>query len=129
MPVTTAHISVARLKTIGFWALKLVLAALFLFTGGTKLAGLPAMVEVFERVGFGQMFRYLTGILEVGGAALLLWPPTIALGALLLTIVSVGAVLAQLLVLHEDVIHCIVLAVILAAVVWTQREPLRAMRR
>jgi 5-aminolevulinate synthase len=86
------------------------------------------MVEVFERVGFGQWFRYLTGIREVGGAALLLWPPTTALGALLLTIVSVGALLAQLLVLHEDVIHCIVLAVVLAAVVWTQREQLRAMR-
>jgi hypothetical protein len=36
--------------------------------------------------------------------------------------------LAQLLVLHEDAIHCIVLAVILADVVWTQREQLRAMR-
>jgi uncharacterized membrane protein YphA (DoxX/SURF4 family) len=128
MSAIAVHFSVARLKTIGFWALKLVLAALFLFTGGAKLAGLPAMVEVFERVGFGQWFRYLTGILEVGGAALLLWPPTTALGALLLTIVSVGALLAQLLVLHEDVIHCIGLAVILAAVVWTQREQLRAMR-
>ena len=128
MSVIVAHFCVARLKTIGFWVLKLVLAALFLITGGAKLAGLPAMVEVFERVGFGQWFRYLTGILEVGGAALLLWPPTTALGALLLTIVSVGALLAQLLVLHEDVIHCIVLAVILAGVVWTQREQLPAMR-
>ena len=128
MSAIAAHFSVARLKTIGFWALKLVLAALFLFTGGAKLAGLPAMVEVFERVGLGQWFRYLTGILEVGGAALLLWPPTTALGALLLTIVSVGALLAQLLVLHEDVIHCIVLAVILAAVAWTQRDQLRAIR-
>jgi hypothetical protein len=105
-----------------------VLAALFLFNGGAKLTGLPSMFEVLERVSFGQWSRYLTGILEVGGAALLLWPPTIALGALL-TIVSVGAVLAQLLVLHEVVTHCIVLAVILAAVVWKQREPLRAMRR
>jgi putative oxidoreductase len=128
MSAIAAHFSVARLKRIGFWALKLVLAALFLFTGGAKLAGQPAMVEVFERIGFGQWFRYLTGILEVGGAGLLLWPPTTALGALLLTIVSVGALLAQLLVLHEDVIHCIVLAVILAAVAWTQREQLRAMR-
>jgi DoxX-like family len=75
MSAIAVHFSVARLKTIGFWALKLVLAALFLFTGGAKLAGLPAMVEVFERVGFGQWFRYLTGILEVGGAALLLWIP------------------------------------------------------
>ena len=59
---------------------------------------------------------------------MLLWPPTTALGALLLTIVSVAALLAQLLVLHEDVIHCIVLAVIVAAAAWTQREQLPAMR-
>ena len=128
MSAIAVHFSVARLKTIGSWALKLVLAAFFLFTGGAKLTGLPAMVEVFERVGFGQWFRYLTGLLEVGGATLLLWPPTTALGALLLTIVSVGALLAQLLVLHEDVIHCIVLAVIVAAAAWTQREQLPAMR-
>ncbi len=125
MSAIAAHLSVAHLKTIGFWVLKLVLAALFLFAGGAKLAGLPAMVEVFERVGFGQWFRYLTGLLELSGAALLLWPATTAYGALLLTIVSIGAFLAQLLVLHEDVIHCIVLAVILAAIAWTHRGQLR----
>ena len=123
MAAITDHLNVARLKTIGFWALKLVLAALFLFAGGAKLAGLPAMVEVFERVGFGQWFRYFTAALELSGAALLLWPATTAYGALLLTIVSIGAFLAQLLVLHEDVIHCIVLVVILAAIAWTHREP------
>jgi hypothetical protein len=32
------------------------------------------MVDVFERVGFGQWFRYLIALLELGGAALLLWP-------------------------------------------------------
>ena len=75
MSALAGQLNVARLKTIGFWVLKLVLAALFLITGGAKLAGLPAMVEVFERVGLGQWFRYLAGILEVSGAALLLWPP------------------------------------------------------
>ena len=126
MSAITAHLSIARLKTIGFWALKLVLAVLFLFTGGAKLAGLPAMVEVFELVGFGQWFRYFTGALELSGAALLLWSATTVYGALLLAIVSIGAFLAQLLVLHEDVIHCIVLAVILAPIVWAHREQLRA---
>ena len=67
-----AHLNLARLKTIGFWLLKLLLAALFIFTGGAKLAGLPAMVDVFEHVGFGQWFRYLTALLELGGAGLLL---------------------------------------------------------
>ena len=128
MSAITGQLSAARLKTIGFWALKLVLAALFLFAGGAKLAGLPAMVAVFEQVGLGQWFRYFTGVLEVGGALLLLWPATTALGALILMIVSIGAALAQLLVLHEDVIHAIVLAVPLAAIAWFHRDQLRGLR-
>ncbi|MGA7457021.1 MAG: DoxX family protein [Methyloceanibacter sp.] len=129
MRAPTAHISVARLKTIGFWLLKILLAALFLFTGVAKLAGLPAVVDVFERVGFGQWFRYFTALLELGGAALLLWPSTTVFGALLLTIVSVGAFLAQLLILHEDIIHTIVMTLVLGAIVWTHRDQLRMPRR
>jgi putative oxidoreductase len=129
MSVTVSHLSAARLKTIGFWLLKLLFAALFIFTGGAKLAGLPAMVDVFERVGFGQWFRYFTAFLELVGAGLLLWPSTTAFGALLLTIVSVGAFLAQLFVLHEDIIHTIVMTVVLGAIVWTYRDQLRMLRR
>ena len=128
MSGNAAHLNVARLKTIGFWLLKLLLAALFLFTAGAKLAGLPAMVDVFERVGFGQWFRYFTALLELGGAGLLLWPSTTAFGALLLTIVSVGAFFAQLFVLHEDIIHTIVMALILGAIVWTHRDQLHVPR-
>jgi uncharacterized membrane protein YphA (DoxX/SURF4 family) len=124
MPATTAPISVARLKTIGFWLLKILLAAIFIFAGGAKLAGLPAMVDEFERVGLGQWFRYFTALLELGGAALLLWPSTTAFGALALATVSVGAFLAQLLVLHEDIVHAIVIALILGAIVWAHREQL-----
>jgi hypothetical protein len=82
------------------------------------------MIDVFERVGLGQWFRYFTALLELVGAALLLWPSTTAFGALVLTIVSAGAFLAQLLVLHEDVVHTIVMALILGAIVWTHREQL-----
>jgi uncharacterized membrane protein YphA (DoxX/SURF4 family) len=96
MSAITGQLSAARLKTIGFWVLKLVLAALFLFARGAKLASAPAMVEVFEQVGLGQWFRYFTGLLEVVGALLLLWPVTTGLGALILMIVSIRAALAQL---------------------------------
>jgi hypothetical protein len=120
-----SYFSRVGLKRIGFWLLKILLAALFSFIGAAKLAGLPALVDVFERVGFGQWFRYFTAVLELGGAALLLWPSTMALGASLLTMVSVGAFLAQLFVLHEDVIHASVLAMILGAIVWTHRNQLR----
>jgi putative oxidoreductase len=53
MPGTAVHISCPP-QTIGFWLLKILLAALFIFAGGAKLAGLPAMIDVFERVGFRQ---------------------------------------------------------------------------
>jgi uncharacterized membrane protein YphA (DoxX/SURF4 family) len=128
MAAVSANTGIARLKTIGFWLLKILLAALFLVTGGAKLVGLPAMVDVFERVGLGQWFRYVTALLELGGAALLLWPSTTAFGALLLAVVSVGAFLAQLLVLHEDVIHTIVMAAVLGAIVWMHRSQLRLRR-
>jgi putative oxidoreductase len=38
------------------------------------LAGVPAMVELFDRVGLGQWFRYFTGLLEVAaGIGLLIF--------------------------------------------------------
>ncbi len=128
MSGNAAPLNVARLKTIGFWLLKFLLAALFIFTGGAKLAGLPAMVDVFKRVGFGQWFRYFTALLELVGAGLLLWPSTMAFGALLLTTVSVGAFFAQLFFLHEDIIHTIVMTLILGAIVWTHRDQLQVPR-
>jgi putative oxidoreductase len=128
MPTATAHNSGARLKTIGFWILKILLAAFFISMGGAKLGGLPAIVDIFERLGLGQWLRYFTAVLELGGAVLLLRPPTTALGALLLIIVSVGAFLAQLLVLHEDIVHTIVMTVVLGAIVWMHRDQLRIWR-
>ena len=85
------------------------------------------MVAEFELIGLGQWFRYFTGVLKLLGAALLLWPGTAAFGALLLTVGCIGAFFAQLFILHEDAIHAIALAAILAAIVWTYRDQLRAL--
>ena len=32
------------------------------------------MVEMFDKIGVGQWFRYVTGLIEVGGAILMLVP-------------------------------------------------------
>jgi putative oxidoreductase len=56
------------------WVLQILAAAMFLFAGGSKLAGQQAMVDTFGQIGLGQWFRYLTGIIEVGSAVLLLVP-------------------------------------------------------
>ena len=60
---------------------------MFLLAGGLKLAGVEPMVAMFETIGLGQWFRYLTGGLEVTGAILLLIPTTVLVGGSLLAVV------------------------------------------
>ena len=111
-----------RARTISFWLLKIVLALMFAAAGGFKLMGAPMMVAEFQHVGLGQWFRYFTGTCEIVGAVLLLLPAATGFGAVLLTCVCIGAFFAQLLVLHGDVIHTLVLAAILAAIAWSSRK-------
>ena len=61
-------------RKVGLWVLRVLLGAAFLAAGGAKLAGVQAMVEIFDKVGIGQWFRIVTGLLEVGGGILLLIP-------------------------------------------------------
>ena len=58
------------------------------------------MIALFDAVGLGQWFRYVTGSLEVLGALLLIVPGTTAFGAVLLACVLAGAVVTHLTVLH-----------------------------
>ena len=108
--------------TIVLWILRVLIAALFVFAAFAKLSGQPMMVAEFGMLPVGQWFRYFTGLLEVVGAIALLTPAVSGLGALLLLIVDVGAFFAQVLFLHADWIHTIVIGAILAALVFLQRD-------
>jgi putative oxidoreductase len=88
-----------KARLIALWILSGFLALAFLAAGGSKLAGVPAMVQVFDKVGFGQWFRYFTGLLEIVGAIGLLISRYAFYAALLLVIVMVGAIIAHLTVL------------------------------
>ena len=114
-----------RYKTIGWWALKIIVAALFIAAASAKLAGVQQMVDEFNQIGLGQWFRFFTGVTEMMAGILLLVPATTAYAAAYLTLVCVGALIAQAFVLHGDVIHAIVLAVILGLIAWNGR-PARA---
>lgn len=80
------------------WILQALLGALFIYGGITKLIGTEPMVGLFTAIGVGQWFRYLTGLLEVVGGALLLFPQYASYAGLLMTTVMVGAVLTHLFV-------------------------------
>jgi putative oxidoreductase len=47
--------------SIVLWSATIALAAMFVMAGGSKLAGAPAMVQLFDAIGLGQWFRYVTG--------------------------------------------------------------------
>jgi putative oxidoreductase len=80
---------------------ELALAGIFLLVGGAKLIGRPDMVELFHQIGVGQWFRYVTGAVEIVGAALLLIPILSAVSASLLGGVMIVATLIELFVLHR----------------------------
>ena len=94
----THDVSHGRSGTIGLWVLQIAAAALFLFAGGAKLAGAPMMVQLFDAIGVGQWFRYVTGAIEVLGAILLLVPSLALFGALALAVTMVGAIITHLFV-------------------------------
>jgi putative oxidoreductase len=100
------------------WILQLLAASAFLLAGGLKLAGAEPMVAMFDKVGLGQWFRYLTGGMEVTGAILLLIPATVTLGGALLAVTMVGAIATHLFILGGSPVPAIVLFVMVGTVTW-----------
>lgn len=110
-----------RLRAIGLWTLKGLLAVVFLAAAAAKLIGHPMMVSEFGMIGLGQGFRIFTGVVEAVAALMLLWPPSAFLGALVLLAVCAGAFVAQVGVLHGDLVHVVALALLVVPVAWGAR--------
>ncbi len=87
---------------VALWSAQVVLAAMFLVAGGSKLAGSPEMVALFDTVGVGQWFRYVTGGIEILSAAALLVPKLAAFGAVALVPTMIGAIAT-----HPPFGHCL----------------------
>jgi putative oxidoreductase len=90
-----------RRHLIALECTELGLAGVFLLVGGAKLIGRPDMVELFRSIGFGQWLRYVTGILEVAGAAFMVVPLASGASAVTLGTVMVSATLIELFVLRR----------------------------
>lgn len=58
MQTQTIHQRSSKAKNIALWSLQVLIAAAFLMAGFAKLSGQPMMVEMFEKIGVGQWFRY-----------------------------------------------------------------------
>lgn len=99
-----------------------VLTLIFLGAGGAKLSGIEVMVATFDQIGFGQGLRYLTGLIEVAGAALLWLPRRFVFGASLLGGTMVGAVMTDWFILGSNGVPAIVLGLLCTAVLLLHRD-------
>jgi uncharacterized membrane protein YphA (DoxX/SURF4 family) len=108
--------------SIALWTVQSLVAALFLFAGIGKLAGMEMHVQLFTAIGIGQWFRYVTGAIEAVSAVLLFVPSLARFGALALTATMIGAVLTHLFVIGGNPTMPIVLAAASAGIVWARRS-------
>jgi len=103
------------------WTVRVLLALAFGAAGAAKLAGVAQMVQIFDLIGIGQWFRYVTGVVEVAGAVLLLIPSAGFFGGLLLCVTMVFAAATHLLVIGGSAVPAIVLAHLSAFVAYRLR--------
>ena len=108
-------------KLITLWILSGLVALAFVFVGGSKLAGTAAMVELFDKVGLGQWFRYLTGLLEVAGGIGLLIPRYAFYAAVLLVIVMIGAIITHVAVVGGSPAPAVVLLVLSGIIAYLRK--------
>ena len=114
-----------RASLVALWLTQVALAVMFLMAGGSKLAGVPAMVSLFDAIGLGQWFRYVTGVIEVTSGIALLVPSAAIFGALLLIATMFGAIVTNVFVVPASPVMPLLLLFGAAAVAWARRHQLR----
>jgi putative oxidoreductase len=108
-------------RLITLWTLSGLVALAFIGAGGAKLAGAAAMVDLFDKVGLGQWFRYFTGLLEVVGGIGLLISRYAFYAAALLATVTVGAIIAHVTVLGSSPAAPIILLILSGTIAYLRK--------
>ena len=83
------------------FAIRISVALVFFITGLDKFLQSPEWDEVFRLIGWGNWFRYFTGIVEMTGGLMFLLPATTIFGAVLLTAAMIGAMTFHIVVLRK----------------------------
>lgn len=115
----------SKSKNIALWALQLIATAMFMMAGYAKLSGDPQMVGLFNAIGIGQWFRYLTGSIEVGSALLLLFPALAGVGALILVPTMIGALLTHAFIIGGNFVPALFLLVVASVVAYGRKNRTR----
>jgi putative oxidoreductase len=55
----------SKALNLTIWGVQILTALAFLAAGGSKLSSAPAMVDMFEKIGLGQWFRYVSSTARI----------------------------------------------------------------
>ena len=111
----------SRAGSIALWILQAGAAAMFLMAGASKLLGAAVMVQLFDAIGIGQWFRYLTGGIEVVAGLSLLVPSLTFFAALALAVTMAGAIATHLFIAGGSPAPATVLLTVTIVVAWNRR--------
>ena len=98
------------------WLPRIAIGAAFVAIGVSKFRD-PMWVRLFDQIGIGQWFRYLTGVMQICGGVLALIPRLSLAGIVLLACTMAGAIVAWMTVLHAPlnaVIPGVLLGILIA---------------
>ncbi|MEV6432281.1 DoxX family protein [Nocardia sp. NPDC051463] len=129
-PVPSA-VAPSRARNITLWTLQVVFSLFFIIASAApKLVGQRYAVEVYAEIGWGQWFRYVTGVVELAGGLGLLIPRLSgsAAAGLSLTMVCAAATQALLLGAAADAIFPLVLCGVFGWIAWNRRDSIGALR-
>jgi putative oxidoreductase len=103
------------------WMSRGAVALFFVLAGADKFSG--GWVKLFQEIGFGQWFRYFTGVVEILGGVLVLIPWTVTAGLALLACTMACAALILVFVVGRpaDSVFSGVLLIFLVGFWWTRR--------
>ena len=82
----------SRIGTLTTWLPRIAVALVFVGVGISKFTD-PMWVRLFGRIGFGQWFRYFTGMMQIVGGIIVLIPRLSLLGIAMLACTMTGAVI------------------------------------
>jgi putative oxidoreductase len=121
--IMTPHASVRLVAVrVGSLAARALVAVAFVVAGAANASSTPSVIEIFDAVGVGQWLRYLAAVVEVGGAAMLLLPGFIGLGALLLAATMFCTLLGHVFVFGDTPVETLVLLAATTAILWYRRR-------
>ena len=115
-----------RRNVLSDWMFRGAIALVFVLEGTEKFSSDPhsSWVRLFQQIGWGQWFRYLTGAVEVLGSVLVLIPWTVTAGLALLACTMAAATLIVLFVIGRpaDSVFPGIFFLGLAAFYWSRRR-------